>query len=148
MPMNSLFLHCMWCDQKSRLSLTRACEFFSFSQGWTFAHACLVWTSGPVMDPYWLPCEPLLDLGSFVGFRGTLVRFWLDHCWTVMDSWATSSLSFQLELFVSLPCSEEFEWVVSMEISAGFIGSKFGWYRNWEKWKIHSVEVTLRANRW
>ena len=36
MPMNSLSLHCMWSDRKSRLSLTRACEFFFFSQGRTY----------------------------------------------------------------------------------------------------------------
>ena len=35
MPMNSSSLHCMWSDWKSRLSLTRACEFFFFSEGWT-----------------------------------------------------------------------------------------------------------------
>ena len=69
----------------------------------------------------------MLDRGSFVGFCGPLVNFWLDHFWTVLDSWVISSLGFQMELFVSLPCSEGPEWVVSLEISAGFIGWKFGW---------------------
>ena len=90
----------------------------------------------------------MLDRGSFVGFCGPLVNFWLDHCWNVLDSWVISSLGFQLELFVSLPCSEGLEWVVSLEISAGFIGWKLGWLKNWEKLKIRSVQVTLRANRW
>ena len=95
---------------------------------WTRARP--VWTGGPVLDPYWLICEPLLDRGSFVGFCGPLVNSWLDHCWTVLDSWVISSLDFQLELFVSLPCSEGLEWVVILEISAGFIGWKLvGW--NW-----------------
>ena len=39
-----------------------------------------------------------------------------------MDSLVISSLGFQLELFLSLPCSEGLEWVVSLEISASFIG--------------------------
>ena len=34
-------------------------------------------------------------------------------------------IGFSLELFVSLPDSEGLEWVVSLEISAGFIGWKF-----------------------
>ena len=86
-----------------------------------------MWTSGPVLDLYWLICEPLLDRGSFVGCYGPLVNFWLDHCWTVLDSWVISLLGFQLELFVSLPCSEGLKWVLSLEISAGFIGWRFGW---------------------
>ena len=69
----------------------------------------------------------MLDHGSFVSFCGQLVNFWLHHCWTVLDSRVISSLGFQLEFFVSLPCSEGLEWVVSLEIFAGFIGSKFGW---------------------
>ena len=82
----------------------------------------------PVLDPYWLICEPLLDHGSFVGFCGPLVNLWLDHCWAVLDSWVISSLGFQLELFVSLPCSEGLKWVVSLEFSAAFIGWKsVGW---------------------
>ena len=89
------------------------------------AHSYLI--CGPVLDRYWLICEPLLDRGSFVGFCGALMNFWLDHCWTVLDSWVILSLGFQLELFVSLPWSEGLEWVVSLEISAGFIGWKFGW---------------------
>ena len=55
------------------------------------------------------------------------MNFWLDHCWTVLDFWVISSLGFQLELFVSLLCSEGLEWVVSLEISAGFIGSNLEW---------------------
>ena len=103
------------------------------------------------MDPYWLICEPLLDRGSFVGFCGPLVNFWLDRCWTLSDSWVLSSLGFQLELLVLLPCSEGLEWAVSLEISASFIGWKVGsleiWLvGNWEKWKIHSVQVTWRVN--
>ena len=127
MPMNSSSLHCMWSDRKSRLSLTRACEFFFFSQGCTFARGRPVWTSGPVLDPYWLVCEPLLGRGPFVGFCGSLVNSWLDHCWTVLDSWVISSWGFQLELFVSSPCSEGLQWVVSLEVSAGLFGWKFGW---------------------
>ena len=38
---------------------------------------------------------------------GPLVNFWLDHWWTVLDSWVILSLGFRLRLFVSLPCSEE-----------------------------------------
>ena len=72
----------------------------------------------------------MLDRGSFVDhlwvFLGPLVNFWLDHCCTVLDSWVILSSGFQLELFVSLPCSEGLEWVVSLEIPAGFIGWKFG----------------------
>ena len=98
-----------------------------FRNHFTFARARPVWTSGPVLDTYWLVCDPLLDCGTFVGFCGPVVNSWLDHCWTVLDSWVISSLGFQLELFVSLPCSEGLEWVVSSEISAGFIGWKFGW---------------------
>ena len=86
-----------------------------------------VWTSGPVLDPYWVVCEPLLDRGSFVGICGTLVNFWLDHCCTVLHSWVISSLGCQLELVVSLPCSEGLDWVVSLKVSAGFNCSKFGW---------------------
>ena len=70
----------------------------------------------------------------------------LDHCWTVLDSWVISLLGFQLELFTSLPCSEGLEWVVSLEISAGFNGGKLDLVRNWEKWKIHPVQVTWGAN--
>ena len=71
MPMNSPSLHCMWSDRKSRLSLTRACEFFSFLQGWTiqeplgptFASVRPVWTIGPfvpVLDPFLTGVGPLL----------------------------------------------------------------------------------------
>ena len=128
--MNSSSLHCMWSDRKSRLSLTRACEFFSFFQGWTIQEPF-----GPTGCPFGLSldqCSSRVDhlnpswtrIGSYVGFCGPLVNFWLDHYWTVLDSWVISSLGFQLELFVSLPCSEGLEWVVSLEISAGFIGWK------------------------
>ena len=86
---------------------------------WTCARP--VWTSGPFV-PVLDPC-----LTGVVGFCGPMVISWLDHCWTVLDSWVISSLGFQLELFVSLPCSEGLEWVVSLEISAGFIGWKSGW---------------------
>ena len=55
------------------------------------------------------------------------MNFWLDHCWTVLDSLVISRLAFQLELFVSLPCSEGLEWVLSLEIYAGLIGWTFGW---------------------
>ena len=54
------------------------------------------------------------------------MNFWLDHCWTVTDSWVIWSLGHQLELFVSLLCSKGLEWVVNLEISAGFIGWKVG----------------------
>ena len=57
------------------------------------------------------------------------MNFWLDHCWTVLDFWIISSLGLQLELSVSLLCSEGLELVVSLEISAGFIGWKFGWLK-------------------
>ena len=52
------------------------------------------------------------------------MNFWLDHYWIVLDSWVISSLGFQLELFVSLLCSEGRQWVVSLEMSAGLIGWK------------------------
>ena len=81
-------------------------------------------------------------------FFGPLVNFQLDHCWTVFDYWGISSLGFQLEMFVLLPCSEGLEWNVSLEISAGFIGWKFELVGNWEKWKIHPVQVTWGANCW
>ena len=48
MPMNCSSLHCMRSDRMSRLSLTGACEFFFFSQGWTYLVP--VWTLfGPVL---------------------------------------------------------------------------------------------------
>ena len=43
MPMNSPFVHCMWSDQKSWLSLTHACEIVFVYQGWTLL--------GPVLVP-------------------------------------------------------------------------------------------------
>ena len=57
---------------------------------------------------------------------------WFDHCWAVLDSLVILSLGFQLELFVALQCSEGLEWVLSLEISAGFIGWKFGWLEIWK----------------
>ena len=55
------------------------------------------------------------------------MNIWLDHCWTVLDSWIISSLGFQLESFVSLPCSEGLEWLVSLEISVLLVGNLGGW---------------------
>ena len=96
------------------------------SQGWTYFVP--VWTLfGPVLVPCGLVDPSWTRIGSFVGFCGPLVNIWLDHCWTVLHSWVISSLGLQLQLFVSLPSSEGLEWVVSLEISAGFIGCKFGW---------------------
>ena len=69
----------------------------------------------------------MLDRGSFVGFCGPLVNIWFDHCWIILDSWVISSLRFQMELFVSLPCSEGLEWVVSLEISVLLVGNFGGW---------------------
>ena len=79
MPMNTSFLHCMWSDRESRLNLTRACEFFFFSQGWTYFVP--VWTSGPVLDPYWLICGFMWTIGEHlvgslldrIGFLGHFV---------------------------------------------------------------------------
>ena len=78
--MNPPFLHCMWSDRMSRLSLTGACEFFSFSTGWTYPVP--VWTLfGPVLVPCGLvdnlypsgsPASPVLDCGSIVGFVWTI----------------------------------------------------------------------------
>ena len=87
-----------------------------------------------LVDPSWTRigsfvnhCSTLAHLWIICGFLGALMYFWLDHCWTVLDSCVISSLGFQFKLFVSLPCSEGLEWVLSLEISAGFIGWKFGW---------------------
>ena len=76
-----------------------------------------VWASGPVLDPYWLICGFLWTIGEL------LVGSLLDR----IGFWVISSLGLQLELFVSLLCSEGLEWVVTLEISAGLIGWKFGW---------------------
>ena len=85
---------------------------------------------GPTLCPFGLSLDPSgTRIGSFVRFCGPLVNFWLDLSWTVINSWVISSLGFQFKLFVSLPCSEGLEWVVSLEISAGFIGCKFGWLK-------------------
>ena len=117
-----------------------------------------MWTSGPflpVLDPCLTAIGPWLISRSFVAhlwfFYGPFLNVGvqlLGHCWTVLDSWVILSLDFHLELFVSLLCSEGPEWVVSLEISAGFIGWKFEFVGNWEKWKIHPVQVTSRANHW
>ena len=85
MPTNSLSLHCMQSDRKSRLSVTCACEFFFFSQGWTylvpvwtlFARARPVWSIGPfgpVLDTCLTIVGPWLICGSFV-----------DHCGSLLD---------------------------------------------------------------
>ena len=68
------------------------------------------------------------------------MNFLLDHCWIVLDSWVISSLGFQLDLFVSLLCSEGLEWVVGLEISAGFIGWKLGWLEIWGKGRFTGFE--------
>ena len=52
---------------------------------------------------------------------GPLVDFLLFQCCTILDSWVIWSLGFQLELFVSLPCSKGLEWVLSLESSAGWL---------------------------
>ena len=58
MSMNSPFLQCMWSDRKSRLSLTQACEFFSFSKGRTYLVP--VWT---LFGPMLVPCGLVDHLG-------------------------------------------------------------------------------------
>ena len=75
--MNSPFLHFMWSDRKSRLGLTPACELFSFSQGWAFAPARPVWTSGAVLDPHGLICEPMFGPWLICGFLWTIGEFWV-----------------------------------------------------------------------
>ena len=104
-----------------------------------------MWTGGPfvrVLESCLTGVGPRLTCE----FLWTLGELLLDHCWTVLDSWVISSLGLQLEFFVSLPCSEGLEWVVSLAISAGFIGWKLELVGNREKWKIHPVQLTLRAN--
>ena len=99
MPMNSPFLHCMWSHRKSRLSVPRACEFFSFSKGWTYlvpvglsldlcSSRVDYWTiCGPVFDPcwtlahFWIICGVLWTIGELlvgslldrIGFLGHFV---------------------------------------------------------------------------
>ena len=125
-PHELFVLHCMWSDRKSSLSLARACEISFCCQGWTYLVP--VWTLfGPVLVPCRLVDLSWTRIGSCLGCCGPLVSFWLDHCWTVLDSLVISSLGFQLELFVSLLCSEGREWVVSLEISAGLTGWKCCW---------------------
>ena len=75
MPMNSSSLHCMWSDRKTRLSLTRACEFCLFSQGWNYLVP--VWTLfGTVPVPCGLVDPSWTRIGSFV-----------NHCWIVAHLW-------------------------------------------------------------
>ena len=74
MPMTSPFLHCMWSNRKSRLSLTRACELFSFSQGWTY------------LVPVWTLFGPVLVLCGLVDHlytSWTRISSFVNHCWTV-----------------------------------------------------------------
>ena len=81
MPMNSLSLHCMWSDRKSRLSLTRACEFFSSSQGWTIQEPF-----GPSLCPFGLSlhqCSSCVDYWNICTRLGPL----FDRCWTVAHLW-------------------------------------------------------------
>ena len=85
-----------------------------------------VWTSGPFV-PVLNPCLTGVGPCFICGFLWTIGARLLEHCWTVMDSWVILSLGFQFEFFVSLPCSKGLEWVVSLEISVGFIGWEFGW---------------------
>ena len=88
MPMNSSSLHCMWSDRKSRLSLTRACEFFFFSQGWTYLVP--VWTLFglepvpcgpfvPVLNPCLTGVGPWLICGFLRTFGELLVGSLLDR---------------------------------------------------------------------
>ena len=67
MPMKSPFLHCIWSERKSRLSLTRACELFLFLKG------------GPL--PVLVPC-------GLVNLFGTRIRSFENHCWTVAHLWS------------------------------------------------------------
>ena len=81
MPMISSSLHCMWSDRNSRLSLTRACELFSFSQGWTYLVP--VWTLlGTVLVPRGLVDLSWTRSGSFVNHCWTLA-----HLWVFVDHW-------------------------------------------------------------
>ena len=91
---------------------------------WTRARP--VWTSGPFV-PVLDPCLTGVGPWLICGFLWTIGELLLDHCWNVFNSWVILSLGFQLELFLSLPYSEGLGWVVSLEISADFIGWKFGW---------------------
>ena len=89
MPMNSPFLHCIWMDGKSRLSLTCACEFVFFSQGWTYLVP--VWTLfGRVLVPCGLVAHLYLICGTVV-----------DHCWPVAHLWIICSFLYSIgELLV------------------------------------------------
>ena len=83
-----------------------------------------VWTSGPFV-PVLEACLTGVRPWLICGYLWTIGELLLDHCWTVLECCLISSLGFQLESFVLLPCSEGLEWVVSLEISADFIGWKF-----------------------
>ena len=75
MPINSSSLHCMWSDRKSRLSLTRACEFFFFSQGWTY------------LVPVWTLFGPVLVLCGLVDPSRSRIGSFVNHCWAVAHLW-------------------------------------------------------------
>ena len=78
MPMNSQFLHCMWSDQKSRLSLTRACEFaFFFSR---VDQSGTIWT---LLGPVLIPCGLVDHLDPSCLICGPV----FDYCWTVAHLW-------------------------------------------------------------
>ena len=77
MPMNCSSLDCTWSDRKSRLSLTRACEFFSFSQEWTFQEPF-----GPTMCSFGLsldPCSSIVEYWTICTHLGLV----FDRCWTL-----------------------------------------------------------------
>ena len=75
MPMNFSSLHCMWSDRKTRLSLTRACTFFFFSQGWTY------------LVPIWTLFRPVLVLRGLVDPSWTRIGLFVKHCWIVAHLW-------------------------------------------------------------
>ena len=80
MPMNSSSLHCMWSDQKSRLSLTRASEFCFFSHGRTYrVPVCTLF--GPVLVPCGLVDRSWTPIGSFVNHYWNVAHFlvFVDH---------------------------------------------------------------------
>ena len=74
-------MHCMWSNRKSRLTLTRACEFFAFSKGWTYLVpvSILIGTvlvSCALVDPSWT------RIGSFMNHCCTAA-----HLWAFVDHW-------------------------------------------------------------
>ena len=75
MPINSSSLHGMWSNQKSRFSLTRACEFFFFSQEWTYR------------VPVWTLFGPVLVLCGLVDPSRTRIGSFVNHCWSVAHLW-------------------------------------------------------------